>query len=248
MQTLKIDESLRSLIPAPTKEELKLLTESIIMHGCRDALVTWKGIIIDGQNRYEICQTNEIPFKTVSMDFNNIEDVKEWMIKNQLSRRNLAENNRILLLGKLYNSSKSEKSANLPKGEKRPLVENQVVNKKINTLKVIAKENKTTEFEVKKAGKIATVFEALKKDNPELAKKVTTGEIKAKDILPKIEAKPEVKKERESEKKPETLYTWNEKQKQFKINDGIPTKWNATGTIVTAKFNDGKQYIITEVK
>lgn len=86
---MKIDEEFKSLIPPLTDEEKKGLKESLLNEGCRDALVLWNDILIDGHNRYEICTQYDIPFATIQMEFANRDEVKLWMMKNQLARRNL---------------------------------------------------------------------------------------------------------------------------------------------------------------
>lgn len=86
---MHIDKEFQSLIPPLTAEEYAGLEESILSEGCRDALVMWGDTLIDGHNRYEICTKHNIPFKTVTKDFASREDVKLWMIGNQLARRNI---------------------------------------------------------------------------------------------------------------------------------------------------------------
>lgn len=86
---ITIDQEFKSLIPPLTTDEYQLLEESIKQEGCRDALVLWCDILIDGHNRYEICTAHNIPFKTVQKDFASREDAKLWMIGNQLARRNI---------------------------------------------------------------------------------------------------------------------------------------------------------------
>lgn len=86
---INIDNEFKSLIPSLTIEEYEQLEQNIINEGCRDALVTWNDTIIDGHNRYEICTKNNIPFKTVTKEFENREEVIEWIIRNQFGRRNL---------------------------------------------------------------------------------------------------------------------------------------------------------------
>lgn len=98
---LVINHELKELIPPLQKEEYQLLEKSILEEGCRDSIIVWDNTIIDGHNRYEICTRNNIPFKTQEMDFDNIEDVKEWMINNQFSRRNLPLYQRAVLALKL---------------------------------------------------------------------------------------------------------------------------------------------------
>lgn len=86
---VRIDEEFKALIPPLTQEEYSALEQSILSEGCRDAIVTWNDIIVDGHNRYEICTRHNVPFKTVAYDFKDRDAVKEWMIHNQLARRNL---------------------------------------------------------------------------------------------------------------------------------------------------------------
>ena len=96
---LKIDPRFRSLIQPLTAGELAALTEDILIHGCRDPLVVWKGqnIILDGHHRYEICQKHGIDYQVVELDFPNETETKIWMIKNQRGRRNLNESQRAML-------------------------------------------------------------------------------------------------------------------------------------------------------
>lgn len=86
---IRIDSEFKDLIPPLSAEEYSGLEESIIREGCRDALILWGETLIDGHNRYEICQKHNIPFQTVQMDFDSRNDVIVWMIRNQLGRRNL---------------------------------------------------------------------------------------------------------------------------------------------------------------
>lgn len=87
---IKVRQDFKSLIPPLTSEEYEGLEQSIIKEGCRDAVVLWQDIIIDGHNRYDICTKHCIEFKTTFKDFNNERDVKEWMILNQFGRRNIS--------------------------------------------------------------------------------------------------------------------------------------------------------------
>lgn len=89
MQELIIDQEFKALIPSLTSEEYNQLEMNLIHEGCRDSLVTWNGILIDGHNRYEICTKNNIKFNAVAKEFQTREDVIEWIIRNQFGRRNL---------------------------------------------------------------------------------------------------------------------------------------------------------------
>ena len=94
---LKIDRTLRNIIPALTSEEYTLLESSIIFEGCREPIVVWNGLIIDGHNRYDICKKNNIPFEIDEKNFGTKKEALKWMINNQLGRRNLNDAQKIEL-------------------------------------------------------------------------------------------------------------------------------------------------------
>ena len=89
MKEITILEEFQSIIPPLTVEEYDGLEKSILEEGIRDSLVVWKDTIVDGHNRYEIAQKHNLEFKTINKEFDSIEQVKIWIIENQLSRRNL---------------------------------------------------------------------------------------------------------------------------------------------------------------
>ena len=90
-RTLKINEDFKNLIPPLSDEEMAELRESLLQYGCRDAIVIWNDTIIDGHNRYRICTEQGLPFKVEDMtfDFDNEDEVKAWIIRNQFARRNI---------------------------------------------------------------------------------------------------------------------------------------------------------------
>lgn len=98
---VRIDEEFKALIPPLTQEEYSALEQSILSEGCRDAIVTWNNIIVDGHNRYEICTKHNVPFKTVAYNFKDRDEAKEWMILNQFARRNINAYQRSVLALKL---------------------------------------------------------------------------------------------------------------------------------------------------
>lgn len=92
MKPLKIDEEFKNLLPPLTDDERSELESDIKKHGVLSPIITWNGFIIDGHNRYEICQRNgiEIP-ATKELEFANKSDVMDWIIKHQTGRRNLTK-------------------------------------------------------------------------------------------------------------------------------------------------------------
>ena len=88
---LKVNDELKALIPPLTDKEYQTLEQNIINEGCRDALIVWNDVIVDGHNRFEICQKHGIQYNVQDYEFNSLDDVKVWMIKNQDGRRNLTD-------------------------------------------------------------------------------------------------------------------------------------------------------------
>jgi transcriptional regulator with XRE-family HTH domain len=89
---ITINDELRSFVDPLSPIEQAALERSLLAEGCRDALVLWRDTLIDGHNRYELCQKHGIPFRTVhNNSFETIEDVMLWMIDNHLARRSVSD-------------------------------------------------------------------------------------------------------------------------------------------------------------
>ena len=89
---IRIDEGLRAYIDPLTEDESAALERSLLAEGCRDALVLWGDLLIDGHNRYALCRKHNIPFETrQNTSFKSIEDVYLWMIENHLGRRSVSD-------------------------------------------------------------------------------------------------------------------------------------------------------------
>jgi hypothetical protein len=87
-----IQEDLKSYIDPLTADEHAALERSLLAEGCRDALVLWGDILVDGHNRYGLCQKHGLPFETVqNTRFKSIEDVHLWMIDQHLGRRSVSD-------------------------------------------------------------------------------------------------------------------------------------------------------------
>lgn len=88
---IRIDEELQSLIPPLAKDEYETLEKLILEEGVREPLVVWAGhgILVDGHNRYRICQEHGLPFGIREKKFADRSAVIDYMYENQTGRRNL---------------------------------------------------------------------------------------------------------------------------------------------------------------
>ncbi len=89
---ITVSEELKAYIDPLTPDEHEALERSLLNEGCRDALVLWGDLLIDGHNRYGICKQHGIPFQTVQHPhFKSMDDVHLWMIDQHLGRRSVSD-------------------------------------------------------------------------------------------------------------------------------------------------------------
>jgi hypothetical protein len=87
-----VNAELQAYIDPLTPDEHEALERSILAEGCRDALVLWGEVLVDGHNRHGICQKHGLPFQTVQHpSFKSMEDVHLWMIDQHLGRRSVSD-------------------------------------------------------------------------------------------------------------------------------------------------------------
>ena len=103
---LKIDSALATLIPALTDEERAQLEANLKRDGCLDPVKVWRrggdDVLLDGHNRVEICDRNNIMYEIVTVhDVKTLDDARRWVILNQFGRRNLTTFQRAELALKL---------------------------------------------------------------------------------------------------------------------------------------------------
>ena len=112
LMSLNIKEEFKNLIPPLTKEEFKQLESNCMAEGIREPILTWRGFIIDGHNRYEIAKRWDLDYTTKEKQFKDESEVKEWMILNQFGRRNLSNYQRSVLALQLENVFKEKAKEN----------------------------------------------------------------------------------------------------------------------------------------
>jgi len=116
--TIQINEELRTYIDPLSAEEYAALERSLLAEGCRDALVLWGDVLVDGHNRYELCRKHGIEFKTVqNTRFTSLDDVRLWMIENHLGRRSISDFQRGVLALRKKEILQARQAAATPAGD-----------------------------------------------------------------------------------------------------------------------------------
>ncbi|MEP6736729.1 MAG: ParB/Srx family N-terminal domain-containing protein [Chryseolinea sp.] len=176
-QPITILKELREHIIPLGDMELSQLERSLIAEGCREPLMVWEKspgqlVLVDGHNRYKLCQKNNIPYKTKKIKFNNVEEAKVWMIDNQIGRRNLTPDQMSYYRGLKYNSLKKKKGG-------YDYVKSKGQNE-ISTSELIAKNFNVSESTIKRDAKFAEGLDIVGRSNPKLKTKILIGEAKVK--------------------------------------------------------------------
>jgi hypothetical protein len=172
---ITINEELRSFIDPLTPVEYAALERSLLADGCRDALVLWRDVLIDGHNRYDICTKHGIPFRTVNNDkFDSLEDVMLWVIDNNLARRSVSDFQRgMLALRKkeIVAARAAQRAAEAPPDQPAPEPADDPVDPPWSTREDVAKAARVS------ANTLSQIERIRKTAAPELVDAVRTGTI-----------------------------------------------------------------------
>ena len=177
MQNIIIDEEFRLYLPALDKDAYEKLEKSLLTHGARDSLVLWNDTIIDGYNRFKICTEHNIPFTTVSLEFDNRDDVRDWIIWNQLGRRNLTPIEASHYRGVLFNSAKKKRGPNNQYPGKNSRHQSDGVKTSSLTAREIAERFKVSSATIERDSRVANALDAIAEVSLEAKRKVLSGEV-----------------------------------------------------------------------
>lgn len=186
-----IKEELKRHIWPLKPEERDHLEKILLEEGCRDALVyaeiDGENVLLDGHNRYEICEGHGLKYNTVlNKNVKTIEQAKDWMDANQVGRRNLTADQFRISIGRRYLSER--KTAETQSRGNRFTVEggkNYHPEETENTDKKLSTEYNVSPKTVRNYARQAEQYKRLQAEQPQLAEAVWRGERTFKDALHK---------------------------------------------------------------
>ena len=236
-----IDDEFSRLIPSLTEEEYAGLEASILKDGCRDALIVWGEVLIDGHNRYRICTEHKVPYETRQMEFENRDEVLLWIMRNQLSRRNLSDFQRVELVRKCEEAVKAQAKARqgtrtdiLTCGKNYPQVEKEKQRATSELGAMAGVSRKTYEHATAVLDQAPEpVIEATRRkelsinaaygvtklpesQQAEIAERIVRGE-KAKSVIAEIRAHEEPQQEEHEEKQPEAKLLFKDEREENRL-------------------------------
>ena len=174
MQKIIIDEEFKALLPALDEDTYSMLEENLLQNGCRDSIVLWGDILIDGHNRYKICSKHGIEFNTINRDFTSREEALIWIISTQVSRRNLNQIQLSHFRGLHYMADKkmhgdsSRFRQNLPSGQSDHLEA---------TATRLSTKYRVSPKTIRRDAKAAAAIEAIGEVSPAAKKMILSGEV-----------------------------------------------------------------------
>lgn len=102
-----IDEEFSGLIPPLATEEVELLEKNLLEAGvCHEPLVVWGDVLLDGHHRLRLCRKHGVTFCVRMIELKDRAEARQWIIDNQLGRRNLTPEQKSLSRGSEYNAAK----------------------------------------------------------------------------------------------------------------------------------------------
>jgi N6-adenosine-specific RNA methylase IME4 len=182
-----LEEIKKALFPL-REEELATLEASVLAEGIRDPLVVWprgnKSILVDGHCRYRLAQKHNLPFRVVEKHFANLEEALAWVDQNQLARRNLTDEQRRYLLGRIYERQKKAHG-----GDRKSSGQFD----HLKTAKAVADQIGVGEKTIRRSAEFSRALDAVKQVSPEAAEKILKGEVKdAITVLPQVAKDPDL--------------------------------------------------------
>lgn len=182
---LRIDPEFKNLIRPLRREEYRQLELNLMMEGCREDIVVWDDTIVDGHNRYEICNKLQIPYGVREQIFPNRDAAIAWICSNQLGRRNISEETKKYLIGRQYEAEKkAQKNENgynqyrsnpcLSVKGRRPVEEESGR----RTAARLGKEYHVSGSTVQKYAKYSVALDTIAKTAPDLIPHILSGTYK----------------------------------------------------------------------
>lgn len=82
---------MEQLLPPLSAEQFSSLEQDILENGCYAPIVVNEELtIVDGHNRFRICEKHSLPFRMLVFSFADLLEAKQWALETQRGRRNLS--------------------------------------------------------------------------------------------------------------------------------------------------------------
>lgn len=119
MKHIKINDHFFDLVPRPSKQEMQILTESIMKNGQREPIViNHNHFILDGHTRFEVCQNLGIEPVCRVMKFDTYEEEEAYVVESNMERRNVNNFQKLEIYHNYYELLKKKAQTERTRDEK----------------------------------------------------------------------------------------------------------------------------------
>ena len=81
---------MEQLLPPLSGEQFSALESDILKNGCYTPIIVNEDmVIVDGHNRFRICEKHGLPYRMLAFSFTDLLEAKQWALDTQKGRRNL---------------------------------------------------------------------------------------------------------------------------------------------------------------
>jgi ParB-like chromosome segregation protein Spo0J len=161
------------------------LEASILEEGCRDPIVAWGRIVVDGHHRKKICNKHGLPFKVVQREFANRDDALRWINANQANKRNLTPDQLSIVRGRIYNRAKRQHGNEGGELDRTKSLSGQNDHLK-KTAEKLADQCGVSPKTIRRDEKKYLMVEEMKKSHPQAAAAVLSGEKRIREVRREI--------------------------------------------------------------
>jgi ParB-like chromosome segregation protein Spo0J len=170
-------------------EEYRALRASMEREGVREPLIVWpqdgRLVLVDGHNRWRIARELGLECPVAEREFGSLEEVLDWVDRNQIARRNLTDAQFAVVIGRIYEREKKAV------GRPEKSAQNEHISER--TAEKIAAEFGVGQATVRRAAEFAKAVDAIREKAPAAAEKILRDEVPdALTELPKLARKPDL--------------------------------------------------------
>ena len=186
-RTLKVDPEYKGLSQPLGRNEYRQLERSLVSDGCREPILVWNDTIVDGHNRYEICNQKRVPYATREIAFDSRAAAIAWICTSQLDKRALSEEAKKYLIGKQFeaerhikrNSAAFQPHKAVPKhmGQFKESGERKYETRRETAVR-LGKEHHISGTTIQRYWKYSQALDAIAKSAPEITRQILSGNYK----------------------------------------------------------------------
>ena len=173
---IQVDTEFQSLTLPLGAEEMAELEENIFDHGCRETVKVWKGLVVDGHKRIEICDKWELEYETEELEFPDRTAVMIYICDQQLKRGDLTDEFFKYLIGKRFSLRVAQETLNCSQPDMKTMGIR--ANKKRGMMQKYAEETGFAVPTVRKYREFSDAIDTIKQKAPEFAKMILSSELK----------------------------------------------------------------------